>query len=281
MKNHLLESLKADPRTVIRKMVVFKEVTADDKTYTIHGIFSTEEVDRQDEVIQQDGWRLDEFKANPVILFCHDPWQPAIGKCTNIFVNAQKQLEGDIQFAANEYDFAKTVFNLYAGGYMRAFSVGFMNNVYEIDQEKDLVILKDNTLLEISAVNVPANAGALAAAKSKSFDIDAVAAAAKKAHEHEGKTKEEIEKEKEIKPEVKTEPVAPTAAQAVEVISKSNIETIRAAAATLTGIVADADKLKGLQPAKSGVIPVNTLNMIVRKLLKVSAEEKAAKKRNV
>lgn len=282
----LIDNLKADPKTLIRKMVVFQKISADDATYTIHGIFSTEDVDRQGEVIMQDGWNLAEFNLNPVILFCHDSYQPAIGKGLNLFVNGSKQLEGDIQFAAAEYDFAKTIFNLYAGGYMRAFSVGFMNNVYEIDNANDVVILKDNTLLEISAVNVPANAGALAAAKSKSLDVDAVAAAEKKANDHKGKTAEEIEKEKDITPEPVIEKTAAEIAEeakavdakAIETISKSNIDTIRAAAATLNGIVAEAEKAKGLKPAASGVIPIPTLNKAIRKLLEVSRAEKANKK---
>lgn len=147
-----------------------KEV--DEEKYTIRGIFSTGDVDRHGEKIEQQGWRLEEYKKNPVILFAHDQWQPAVGKCVEIFINAAGQLEGVIQFAVEEYELAKTLFNLYKGGFMSAFSVGFRNEKYEVDQENDVIILKENTMFEISCVNVPANAMALA--KSHGIDMSKI-----------------------------------------------------------------------------------------------------------
>ncbi len=159
------------PTKLLHKQLGFKIKEAkpgDDEKYIIRGVFSTGDVDRQGEVVVQDGWKLDEFLKNPVILWAHDHWQPAIGKVVEL-AKSTVGLEGAIQFAVDEYDFAKTIYNLYKGGFMRAFSVGFQNNKYEIDQENDIVYLKENTLFEISAVNVPANAMALA--YSKGIDV--------------------------------------------------------------------------------------------------------------
>lgn len=139
-----------------------------DENYTIKGVFSTADEDRHGEIVDQKSWQLDDYLKNPVILFGHDHNQPAIGKAVNLFFNSEGNLEGEIQFAAKEYDFAKTIFQLYKGGFMRAFSVGFQNEVVEYDDAENKVTLKRNNLFEISCVNVPANA--LALAKSKGID---------------------------------------------------------------------------------------------------------------
>ena len=133
-----------------------------DENYTIRGVFSTADEDRHGEVVDQKTWQLDDYLKNPVVLFGHDHNQPAIGKVINLFFNAEGNLEGEIQFAVEENAFAKTIYLLLKGGYMRAFSVGFQNEVVEYDQENEKVTLKRNNLFEISVVNVPANQMALA-----------------------------------------------------------------------------------------------------------------------
>lgn len=138
-----------------------------DEKHIIRGVFSTADEDRHGEVVDQKSWQLDDYLKNPVILFAHDHNQPAIGKAISLFFNDDGNLEGEIQFAAKEYEFANTLWKLYKGGFMRAFSVGFQPEVTELDED-DQVTLKKNTLFEISTVNVPANA--LALAKSKGID---------------------------------------------------------------------------------------------------------------
>jgi HK97 family phage prohead protease len=139
-----------------------------DESYTIKGVFSTADEDRHGEIVDQKTWQLNDYLKNPVVLFGHDHNQPAIGKVTSLFFNESGNLEGEIQFAAKEYEFANTIFKLYKGGFMRAFSVGFQNEVVEYDDANNKVTLKRNTLFEISTVNVPANQ--LAIAKSKGID---------------------------------------------------------------------------------------------------------------
>lgn len=158
---------------MIRKEMYFKQTSIDEKNYTIYGVFSTQDEDRHGEIVDQSGWILDAFNQNPVILFAHDHYQPAVGQGVGIVVtdigNGKMGLSGGIKFAAEENPFAMTLFKLYAGRYMRAFSVGFMNSITEYDQENDIITLKENTLYEISCVNVPANAMALA--KSKGIEV--------------------------------------------------------------------------------------------------------------
>lgn len=140
----------------------------DDANYTVRAVFSTADVDRHGEVVDQKSWILDSYLKNPVILFGHDHNQPPIGKVTGLGYNENGDLEGTMQFAAKEYPFANVIYQLYKGGFMRAFSVGFASKT--VDVVDGQVILKDNELYEISTVSVPANAMALA--KSKGLNVE-------------------------------------------------------------------------------------------------------------
>ena len=155
--------------------VELKEINEEE--HTISAVFSTADVDRSEEVIDQKGWILDEYLTNPVILFAHDHYQPAVAKTISIGINSKNELEGVVKFAVEEYPFAQILFNLYKGGYMRAFSVGFSNIENEVVD--DVMILKKNKLYEISVVNVGANAMALAKnslaeARAKGLDTSAL-----------------------------------------------------------------------------------------------------------
>ncbi len=141
--------------------LLLKINTANEDKATLEGIFSTADEDRHGDVVQQN-WDLKNFKKNPVILNSHSYRDAAdvIGKAVGIKVSKDGVLEGTIQFAVNENPKAKIIFDLYKGGFLNAFSVGFLAK--EFDNKG--TILKSE-LLEISAVSVPANAYALAKAK--------------------------------------------------------------------------------------------------------------------
>ena len=137
---------------------------------TIKAVFSSGKKYRNGEIIDQTSWILDEFMQNPVVLFAHQDKEPAVGQVIQLGLNHEGMLEGIIKFAIKEYDFAKTLFNLYAGKFMRAISVGFMPGSEEETDEG--ILLKDNILYEVSVVNIPADA--LALAKSKGMDLSRV-----------------------------------------------------------------------------------------------------------
>ncbi len=143
--------------------VTIKEV--DTTNNILEAIFSTADEDRHGDIVMQN-WDLKSFKKNPVILNSHNYGDATevIGKTLKIGVS-DGQLAGKIQFAVNENPKAKIIFDLYAGGFLNAFSVGFIPKEFD-DKGK---ILKSE-LLEVSAVSVPANAYALA--KQKGIDVD-------------------------------------------------------------------------------------------------------------
>lgn len=148
----------------------FKPKEINEERKSLRATFSTSDVDRHGEIVDQKSWNLTDYLKNPVVLFSHRHDQPPVGKIVGLGYNSDGNLEGEVQFAANEYPFANTIWNLYKGGYMKAFSVGFSAGNSDVVDGR--VVLKDNTLYEISTVSVPANA--LALAKSKGLDTSAL-----------------------------------------------------------------------------------------------------------
>lgn len=148
-----------------------KEV--DRENYRVYFTFSSDAVDRHGEVIDQAGWRLENYLKNPVVLWGHDQRQFPIGKAEDLAVRDGK-LGGWVRFAYKENPDAAVVFELVAGGYLNAGSVGFMNMKWMYDEDNDLLTLLENELYEFSIVNVPANPDALAKAytdlKEKGID---------------------------------------------------------------------------------------------------------------
>ena len=143
----------------------------DEENFTLEAIFSSKKEDRHGDVVIQD-FDLKAFKKNPVILNSHNygDAKAVIGKAISKTVKVEKgKLQGKIQFAVNENPDAKIIFDLYAGGFLNAFSIGFMPLEFD---EKDWSKILRSELLEVSAVSVPANADALAKAKEKGIDID-------------------------------------------------------------------------------------------------------------
>ncbi len=132
-------------------------VKNDATTNTFTAVASTATVDRHGEIVSPDGWNLENFKSNPVLLWSHDHTIPAIGKATNVWVDgigehAKLKFTGVWQTVTNE---GKAAAQLVADGILNSFSVGFI--------PKEMVgnTYTEQELLEISLVNVPANPDAM------------------------------------------------------------------------------------------------------------------------
>ena len=120
-------------------------------------VASDDVVDRQGDVIIQDGWDLTNFKNNPVIQWAHNPYEPAIGTASVGFktIGGKKKLVFQPTFHKKS-DMSRLISDLVEEGIIKASSVGF--KPIEVEDNKFL----KNELLEISFVNVPANQNALA-----------------------------------------------------------------------------------------------------------------------
>ena len=133
-------------------------------------IASDESTDRMGDIIRAAGWKLTDFRKNPVFLWAHSSGIPAIGAVRRIAV-VDKALEADVEFAPTP--FAEEIKALYEGGFMRAVSVGFRALDVDIMTDESGGFqgfeFKKQELLEVSAVPVPANARALRKAYKNNF----------------------------------------------------------------------------------------------------------------
>ena len=130
---------------------------------------STEDTDRDQEVIKQDGIDLKHFKKNPVILFAHKYSETPIGRAINTKIT-DAGLQIDIKFASKKANpLGQQVKELMKEGILKAVSIGFIPK--ERDENNPAIITKSE-MLELSIVPVPANPHALALAVKKGFSTE-------------------------------------------------------------------------------------------------------------
>ena len=152
------------------KTMICKAETGSDGTIT--AVASTPDPDRMDDVVAP-SWKLDDFRRSPVIMHAHDYEGPVVGKAVEI------DLVGDtlmmrVQFDEHESNpLGQRLANQYREGFMSAFSVGFapgkvtprsqLPKDHPAYSEKSAgSYMTENSLLEVSAVAIPANPQALA-----------------------------------------------------------------------------------------------------------------------
>lgn len=144
---------------------------------TVTFVFSDGSVDRMGDTVNPDGWDLSEFGKNAVALWCHDSYQPPIGRASNLRVAGGK-LIGDIEFMPPEINpFADTIYRMVRAGYLNAVSVGFLPVEYTFSSDKERpwgIDFERQKLLEISVCSVPANPNALVEARALGIDIEPV-----------------------------------------------------------------------------------------------------------
>jgi HK97 family phage prohead protease len=126
-------------------------------------VLSTDDVDRHGDVVAADGWVLDSYRKNPVLLWAHDYRHPAIGRAIELWTEPHRLL-AKMEFAPSE--FAQEVAGLYRSGFQWGVSVGFKPLRFEERRDEKTgaylgVRFLEQELLEVSAVPVPANRNAL------------------------------------------------------------------------------------------------------------------------
>jgi hypothetical protein len=143
------------------------EINEDERSFM--AVASDNSTDRHGERIEQEGWDLENFIKNPVVPWGHDYYNPPVATAVEVGLKDGKlmfkpkfatveELSTDPSNPSDWAKFVDTIYNMYKGGYLRAFSVGF------IPTEMDGDTFKKQELLEISAVTVPSNPNALALA---------------------------------------------------------------------------------------------------------------------
>lgn len=145
------------------ELVVGREVTQRDAGGPLTFVASTGAVDRHGDTVAPEGWRLDAYRENPVVLWAHDYRRPAIGRTESVWRDGGSLL-ARLEFAPTQ--FAREVEGLYRQGYQQGVSVGFRPLRFEERRDARTgaflgIRFLEQELLEISAVPVPANRGAL------------------------------------------------------------------------------------------------------------------------
>lgn len=146
--------VKKDDIRLVRKGYEVTIEEQDDEGRTITARVSTADRDRDGEIVEPKGIELKDYRLNPVLAWCHKYDHPAVGKALWSKTDANG-LICKFQFA--ETQFADELYQLYKGGFMKAFSIGFIPMEYDQKTKTHEKI----SLLEVSAVLVPANQSAL------------------------------------------------------------------------------------------------------------------------
>ncbi len=171
------EAAKADSGAALDAVVRASfdtEIKAGDgrsMTFTI----STDSVDRMGDTIAVDGWKLDAYSKNPVVLFAHDASSLPVAKATKIWKDGNK-LKAEAEFTpAGVARFNDTVYEMIKGGFLNATSVGFAPLKYAFTddpQRRFGIDFLEQELLEFSVVPVPANSEALVESRAAGIDIE-------------------------------------------------------------------------------------------------------------
>jgi hypothetical protein len=150
---------------------VVKGINAE--TRQVNTVISSGAQDRDNDVINPKKWSLKHYKKNPVVQWAHDHDIPAIAQSPTV------KLDGDILVSTDQFPeegmhpFADMIFNLVAGKFIRAKSVGFKPERGKFAYEEELggYRFEGQELLEHSYVNVPSNPEALVGAKHAGIDL--------------------------------------------------------------------------------------------------------------
>jgi phage head maturation protease len=152
-----------------------RTLRVDPANMVVRAVISTADPDRAGDVILPAGLRnADEFLRNPVVLWAHQRSLPPIGTCERLTIEADRVI-AETKFSQSS-PFARDVFNLYAEGVLRGWSVGFLpQKAVPAPTTRGRpagVCYPIWDLLEYSAVPVPENPQALTLAVRKGLVKD-------------------------------------------------------------------------------------------------------------
>ena len=169
--------MKSATAAKLKKAVLFKDISADEVKAVEGGKrvlvvkISTINPDRSGDTVQPKGIDISDFMKNPVVLFAHDYQSLPIAKCTSIKVTDDAVI-ATVEFPDEGVsEKSDVIYALYKGGFLNAWSIGFMPTEYEENNEGGYNFIKWS-LYEFSAVPVPDNAEALTIMRSKGINVD-------------------------------------------------------------------------------------------------------------
>jgi hypothetical protein len=169
----LVKSGQAPAHACLRKGLAHPAKQVEGIPNALEFVISDDSVDRDKDVISLTGWKLENYRANPVVLVGHDYAGLSVAQAVDVVVR-DRQLIAIDQFAVDEFELAKVIHALYRGRFMRATSVGFDPMEWMFDETRGGYNFNAQELLEHSMVAVPANANALIRAASEGINVKAL-----------------------------------------------------------------------------------------------------------
>jgi HK97 family phage prohead protease len=159
-------------KSIVKEYVSKSSGPVDVENRQIRFLASTADVDRDGERILPSAFEntIPDFMKNSIFLACHahrlDSGEPpVIGKIIRAWVDAKVGLWIIVEFATSEL--GEKYWQLYRDNFMKAVSVGFIPIKWheEIIEGERVRTYDEVELIEVSAVAVPSNRGALARSK--------------------------------------------------------------------------------------------------------------------
>jgi hypothetical protein len=138
-----------------------KKVQTDNGTFDV--IISVESLDRAGEIVKQDGWDLNNYKNNPIVLWGHDYYSLGIGVCLEQYNTTFRGMPAlgarGVFYSADINPLAQQVRRMYDFGLKLGVGAGCTTSVGFIPKEfdaNDQSVITRAELLEFSFVPVPA-----------------------------------------------------------------------------------------------------------------------------
>jgi len=168
------------PPEHVFKAYTATEMRADQATRQIKFRITTGSPDRMQDIVDPNGWQLDAYRKNPVVLWAHQYGSGGLLGTGGVGLPIARALDiradsaglvSVAQFATKEqYAFADTVYQLLVGGFLNATSVGFRPLKHAFNEARQGIDFLEHELLEYSVVPIPANPEALIDAAAKGID---------------------------------------------------------------------------------------------------------------
>jgi HK97 family phage prohead protease len=151
-----------------------------DDSRALDFVISTAAIDRYGDTVAPEGWKLANFRKNPVVLWMHDNTKLPVAKATNVRIENGTLKARAVFTPPGQVWFNDTVLRLLKDGFLSAASVGFIPTKYKFidDPARPFGIdFLEQDLLEFSIVTVPANPDALIEGRAAVHNENSVAAA--------------------------------------------------------------------------------------------------------
>ena len=170
MSAHANQATLGRPSTVLFCRAAAVEGSVDEEARTIDYIASTDDIDGHGTIVRQN-WRLERFKPQGVVLYAHDDDELPIGTATCEVQDGQ--LRARVKFSTAALNpMAEQVWQNVKAGVIRGISPGFIPHTItcEMLDDRQVCVLDDNELYELSVTPCPSNMNAMAQMRTRALE---------------------------------------------------------------------------------------------------------------